>query len=223
MSEVHFIAKPEPGFAAKFIADTILSHLHAGERVLWFVSGGSAITVAVEMSNYLRLQPHQGLAVMLTDERFGTVGHPDSNWEQLLKAGFALPEATLFPVLNGSDRLNTTTHFAHLLERELTQAQYTIGLFGIGADGHTAGILPQSTAANSTDLAHGYGAGKFERITITPRTIAKLDEAVVFAVGKEKWPTLALLNQDATIEEQPAQALKQVSRLTIFSNYSNQS
>ena len=38
---------------------------------------------------------------MLTDERYGPVGHPDSNWSQLLQKGFDLPQAKLVPVLTG--------------------------------------------------------------------------------------------------------------------------
>ncbi len=174
--------------------------------------------VAVEASLLLSDHAHKGLVVTLADERYGAVGHADSNWTQLAAKGFVLPDALLLPVLVGLDRKDAETHFEELLEREIKNTLYRIGLFGIGPDGHTAGILPKSAAASADSLACAYTAGKFERITMTPKAIAMLDEAVVFADGPEKWPTLAQLHDDATIEEQPAQALKRVPKITLFTD-----
>ena len=107
-----------------------------------------------------------------------------------------------------------------MLENELRAAEYKIGLFGIGADGHTAGVLPRSVAVNAMGWSVAYDAGTFERITITPKTIVKLDEAVAFAQGKEKWKVVEDLEKnDLDIHEQPAQILKKVPLLKIFTNY----
>jgi 6-phosphogluconolactonase/glucosamine-6-phosphate isomerase/deaminase len=159
---------------------------------------------------------------MLTDERYGEINHPDGNWFQLLKLGFILPEAKLIPILNGQDRNDTTLKFNENLKQEFQNADYKIGIFGIGADGHTAGILPQSTAVDSEEYAYYYETPKFNRITMTPLAISLLDEAIVFMKGEEKWPVVMdLLNKDIDLKTQPAQVLKKLPKLTIFTDYQN--
>ncbi len=204
---------------AEFIAHSISSQLNLGKNVLFFVTGGSGIEVGIQISEILRNQPHENLTVTLTDERYGPVGHPDSNWQQLMEKGFSLPQARLIPVLTGDDANITTKKFNQELEKELAKSSYKIGLFGIGADGHTAGILPESEAVNSPDLAYTYKTEKFERITITPKLIVELNEAVVYAKGEEKWKTLEELQHDKDIHKQPAQILKVVPLLTMFTDY----
>jgi 6-phosphogluconolactonase/glucosamine-6-phosphate isomerase/deaminase len=92
-------------------------------------------------------------------------------------------------------------------------------LFGIGSDGHTAGILPRSSAVDEMRLAHGYDGGTFKRITMTRPAITQLDEAVIYTMGKDKWPVLDQLENDVAIDEQPAQILKQVPKVTIFNDH----
>ncbi|MFA5999939.1 MAG: 6-phosphogluconolactonase [Candidatus Paceibacterota bacterium] len=205
--------------AAQFITERITRQLESGKNVLFFATGGSSITVVVRMSEILRTLPHRSLTVTLTDERYDAINHPDSNWQQLSDKGFVLPEARLIPILTGDDFLVTTQKFNTILGQEFTKDSYKIGLFGIGADGHTAGILPGSGAVDSPDLAYGYKTEKFDRITITPKAIMKLDEAIVFTKGEDKWPTLAKLEEEVNLSEQPAQILKKVPLLTMFTDY----
>jgi 6-phosphogluconolactonase/glucosamine-6-phosphate isomerase/deaminase len=201
-----------------YLSHAIATHLTKGERVLWLVPGGSAIQVAAAVSGQLRGHSLKNLAVTLTDERYGPVGHPDSNWHQLEQAGFSLPGAELMPVLSGADMEATTANFAATLERELARADYRLGFFGIGPDGHTAGMLPDSPAVTAQGFASGYSAN-YERITMTVPAIRRLDEAVVYAVGENKWPVLDQLEGQVELTKQPAQALKPVSKLTIFNDY----
>ncbi|MDB5179367.1 MAG: hypothetical protein JWN01_1310 [Patescibacteria group bacterium] len=208
--------------AVDHLAQTITEHLEAGDHVLWLLSGGSAINVAVEVGGRLRGADIDlaGLIVTLTDERYGPVGHAGSNWRQLEDAGLGLPGATLLPVLAGVDLEATAEEYTAILKNHLHSADYRLGLFGIGPDGHTAGILPHSPAVAATKLAASFDGGQYQRVTMTAPAIALLDEAVVYAAGEPKWPTLArLAREDAPLTEQPAQVLKAVPQLTIFTDY----
>lgn len=204
---------------AEFLTAALKQALEAGKRVLWLVPGGSAIGVAVAISKRLQNADLHNLTVSLTDERYGPVGHDDSNWRQLEAAGFFLPTATQIPVLKGKDMLETTTDFAARLKALLELSDYKLGLFGIGPDGHTAGILPNSLAVAAKELAAGYEGGGYRRITMTPEAISQLDEAVVYAVGEAKWPVLDQLENDIDLSTQPPQVLKQVPKLTIFNDH----
>src|SRR6185436_4906345 len=195
--------------AAEYLFQVLKEQLLSGKKVLWLVPGGSAISVAAEVSKKMKDMDLSGLLITLTDERYGQIGHPDSNWLQLEQSGFTMDGAHLYPVLSGESPEETVSSFNARLEIFLSESDVKIGLFGIGSDGHTAGILPGSLAVNSDSFAVGYDAGAYKRITMTPKAIEKLDAAVAYATGESKKPTLEKLKQEVTVEEQPAQALKQ--------------
>jgi 6-phosphogluconolactonase/glucosamine-6-phosphate isomerase/deaminase len=213
----------DPEDAALFIATSVIDKLKLGKHVLLFMTGGSSVAVGVKVAKFLRENTDEkligNLAITLTDERYGVVGHSDSNWQQLIDRGFDLPKAKLIPVLIGADKKITTQKFNEELNEEFMREGYKIGMFGIGADGHTAGVLPNSDAISSSDFAFSYDTPTFSRITITPKAIEKLDEAVVWVQGEDKWPILKDLEKDIDIKKQPAQILKKVPLLKIFTNY----
>ncbi len=215
---------------ADYISEAIGEQLQSGKRVLWLVAGGSAIQVALLTSKLLIGNNLEKLVVTLTDERYGEVGHIDSNWQQLGQAGFELPGARLVPILHNESLEATGQVFADNLHDLFENTDYRLGLFGVGPDGHTAGILPGSPSATSIELATSYDDNNYDiqtpgvmrgvsRITITSSAIARLDEAVVFAMGNAKWPQLRRLADTIDTVEQPAQALKLVPKLTIFTDY----
>ena len=106
-----------------------------------------------------------------------------------------LPEATLHPILSGEDFIGTSESYDFTLEKSLSQAEYKIGLFGIGVDGHTAGILPKCEALDSLTYVYGYHTPSFDRITMTKKAILLLDEAVVFTQGDEKWKVIEVVGR----------------------------
>lgn len=203
--------------AADYVADTIRTQLSAGHKVLWLLSGGSSLTIATLAAAQLRDIDHHQLFVTLTDERYGPVGHPDENWQQLLDSGFELPEAQLYRPLTDESMEDTVAHFNHWLELAHAQVDTTIGIFGIGADGHTAGIKAHSPAILSHHLVEGYHADDFERITITPHLIMECNDIVIQASGDDKEAILRQwLTTDMPFGEQPAQALKSVPDAHLF-------
>jgi 6-phosphogluconolactonase/glucosamine-6-phosphate isomerase/deaminase len=207
---------------ANFVTSVVLDKLQSGKRVLLFLTGGSSISIGVKIADILREEDKnllEYLTVTLTDERYGPIDHFNSNFFQLNEKGFNLPSAKIIPILIDDDRNITTEKFTANLNEEFTKAEYKIGLFGIGADGHTAGILPNSEATHAKGLAFSYDTPTFSRITITFKAIEKLDEAVVWMQGEEKWPIIEDLKTEIDVIKQPAQILKKVPLLTIFTDY----
>ncbi len=222
---MNIVTTTDPEVVARYIADRLISHLEKREKVLWFIPGGSAIAVAVQASQMIRTSgvPYQDLTVTLTDERYGPVGHADSNWKQLIDAGFSLPDAHILPVLTSTagtvSREVVAKVWSASLSEALDSAKYILGFFGIGADGHIAGILPYTSSVDSKELVDSYATEKFERITITSRVIEKMSEHVAFAVGEGKWSALRrLAHEDLSIVEQPAQLLKKLGKFILFTD-----
>ncbi|MGK2896715.1 MAG: 6-phosphogluconolactonase [Candidatus Saccharimonadales bacterium] len=202
------------------LVESIAQPLRVGEKVLWLMSGGSGGRVSVDAAKQLQDIPLENLYVTLSDERYGPIGHPDENWQLLLNDGFSLPGATLYRPLTGQERDTTTKQFASWLENVLESVDYVVGIFGIGADGHTAGIKPGSDAVEATTLTASYDGDDYERITITPAFMQHVDEAVVQAFGQSKHAVIRqLLERGMSLNEQPAQILKSIPIVTFYSDY----
>lgn len=202
-----------------YLHGVIRQQLAKNKKVLWLVPGGSAIKVAAAVSQKLAKANLSALTVTLTDERYGPIGHKDSNWAQLKAAGFSLKDAKLQPALKGLSLARTAEQCSEMLEKALEKADYSIALAGMGADGHIFGIKPNSQAIESRQLVCGYRWDDFARLTLTPPAIRQLDEAVVYAVGEEKWPQLKALDKELSLKLQPAQLLKELKKVTIYNDH----
>lgn len=205
--------------SAEHLARTITEKLANNKKVFWFLSGGSGINVVIEAARQLAGQDLHNLFVTLTDERYGPVGHPDENWQQLLDGGFDLPGANLYRPLIGEDQITTANRFGAWVSQHMAEAHYSIGLFGIGSDGHTAGIKPHSSAVTANAWTEYFQGDDFERITITLLPISQLNEAVTQVSGPDKLPVLvSLLGETVSVVDQPAQALKHIPISTLYTD-----
>lgn len=206
--------------AASALATSITSQLKHGKRVLWLLSGGSSIDIAIKTQGLLSADLNlTNLYVSLTDERFGDLNHADENWSQLIAAGFSLPGAQLYRPLIGQDIATTTQLFNNWLGEQFSAAGYKIGIFGMGTDSHTAGIKPGSQPEDMQDYAYCFKADDFERITISTLAIKRLDEAVIQASGGDKLDAIKqLLNNDYPIDIRPAQILKSVKLSSLYTD-----
>lgn len=216
---MNLVYDPTDEVIVNYITMVLSERLRIGESVLWLVPGGSAMKVATAVLGRLEDEDTSRLCITLTDERFGRPGHDDENWSQLARMGFAVTSINAYRVLRGEDGETTARDFSEKLEELFATYEFKFGLFGVGADGHTAGIKPHSPAVASEALAVVFAGEDFERVTMTAQAVRRLDEVVVYAHGAEKHDTLRqLLSEDIDLEEQPAQVLKEVKKATIFSD-----
>jgi len=202
------------------ITERLTSELAGGKRVLWLLCGGSNVIAEAAIMRHIPADLSENLTVTLTDERYGEVGHKDSNWQQLIEAGFDGKSAKALPVLNGKPLEQTVADYGASAKELLAKSDITIALFGIGADGHIAGILPESPAARETTaLAAGYDSPPYTRLTLTFPALRQIDAAYAMAFGSGKQTALQRLqNEDLALTEQPSQILKQLPEATLFSD-----
>lgn len=218
-------ADPSAGIEA--MADRIADILRSGKRALWLVCGGSNIPIAAKAMERLRVavapELFANLIMALTDERYGPVGHKDSNWQQLADAGFNFHKARTIPILVGKGLEATVQEYGSKISEAFAAVGASkgtvIALFGIGADGHIAGILPGSPAVDDPRLVCGYEAGQFVRITLTPAALDKIDVAYAFASGPQKEAALAkLVRESLPLSEQPSQILKTLPESWLYTD-----
>jgi 6-phosphogluconolactonase/glucosamine-6-phosphate isomerase/deaminase len=216
-----FLNSNSPAECARILAERIGSFLSQDKKVLWLLSGGSNIAISVltldilkeNFSNKLKTN----LAVSLVDERYGPVGHPDSNWQQLLDADFLLDEVISEPVLTGLSLDETVKNFSENYKKLSAWADVVIGQMGIGLDGHTAGILPESLAVTDPGVACGYQALKYTRISLTLATVKTINVSYAFVIGgTKKLVVYYLRSRDFSYAEMPAQVLKDIPESYIY-------
>jgi 6-phosphogluconolactonase/glucosamine-6-phosphate isomerase/deaminase len=203
------------------IAHGLERALGSNMKVLWLLSGGSNIAIEMAVLGLLEHATPQNLIITLIDERFVPLDDPNSNWRQLLDAGLTDQKATLVPVVTDpSLSLSMAAQvFSDRLVDVSKEIDVVIGQFGIGPDGHTAGILPHSEGVHEKKrLVLGYEGPDFKRITTTPVFFKQIDLAVAVAMSQEKRQVVEQLPAEISPEDQPAQLLKLAKELIIYTD-----
>ena len=210
---------------SSLLCKTIISNLSEKKRILFLVSGGSNVVVFKEVLKKLKDQKIDlnNLYISLMDERFGIVGHKDENFQHFIDEKIDLDNLNIYHILrlDEPNPIKTARLFNDWLDNQLQVADIVIGLFGIGADGHTAGIKPRTIATKEKNqLAFYYIGPDFPRITISFKTIRQVDLAVIQANGKEKQLALKNLvsNSKTSLDDEPAQIFSQIQDSLIITD-----
>lgn len=201
------------------VAEEILQKLQAGTNVTWFLSGGSAVEFEVAIRKSIVLPLSRGaLHICLIDERFGSAGHKHSNLQQLIDQGFLFEGCVEHPLLIKDKRPQELAVNYSKQINTLLDSTYTIAMFGIGTDGHTAGLLPFNPLMEGQSYYGSYRAKDFVRISATPLLLPKLDYAILYAMGKPKETAIYEMLQGGSIDRIPARILTQAKQLIIVTD-----
>jgi len=207
------------------ITNTIVDQLRESKTVLWLVCGGSNISAQVTiMSNIQSQAPEyvKNLIILPMDERYGEAGHADSNYRQMCEAGFKPGDASWADVLAQNVPLaETVEYYGTCIENAFSNADFVIGTFGMGADGHTAGVLPHSPALSETAASVvGYTTPGFTRMTMTPTWLIRCDVSFVLSYGAEKAPALEDLREHSlSLNDMPAGLHYDIPNATIYNDH----
>lgn len=240
MGEVNIEVSKDPAKeAGKYISD-ILS-LNFERPTLLMLAGGSSRQVIPHI-NKEYVGPH--ITATVTDERFT---------EDIEENNFAFLQGTSFyNDLVGVDAYcidtqiygdETLTGHAERFEKNIHDWKdefpkgIVIGLFGIGSDGHTAGIIPGvykdeefkkkfdgERWVTHLDLQHSetatVGKDPFpHRVTVTFPFMRKVDFPVFFVAGEGKKNALKMtLGEKGSLVETPARIIKEMKNPYLFTD-----
>ena len=218
MANIQFVKSNDSTNGEDELVDLLNSALQVG-KVLWLLSGGSNIEIESRVSLRLEGGLTKDLAILLSDERYGPIGHSDSNYLQLTNAGFDPKQAYFPPVLNDQLDPESTLDSYQTIFSKLSQGAQVIGQFGIGDDGHIAGILPDSPATTSKQLASYYETPTFKRVTLTFEGLKAVNIARVFCFGDSKRSALEQLKSGSgQLNLQPALILSQLEDVKVYND-----
>jgi len=212
------------GNALAAVAARLGKQLETGRRVLWLVSGGSNTAAEVEIMAALRKQHEQRLdqlAILPMDERYGEKGHADSNTQKLREAGFDPGGATWVDVLEHNVSFEQTIDFYNeVAATALANASSIVGQFGMGDNGHIAGIQPSSPAvtADETTVA-GFEWSDYMRLTLTPNALKRVNVAFLLAYGQNKKEVLIKLQRcEGEVSTFPALLLYEIPEVFVYND-----
>ena len=217
---MQLLLTPDASVAASALQGRLIAELQANHRVVWLVSGGSNIDASVQIMPTIPAKLRPQLTVMLSDERYGPVGHPDSNYQQFVSKGFDVSQVRFIPTLQpGLSLDDTAAAYAGVIQAEFASADIIISQLGIGADGHIAGALPGTVATTSDAWVVGYKSDPYQRITLTFPALRQIQADYSLVYGGDKRTALqGLLRTDMSLSVQPAQILQQLPEAYVYND-----
>lgn len=206
------------------IATRIDTGLAQGRHVLWLTSGGSNVGLQVEIMRRLHTtipDRLERLSILPLDERYGPPGHADSNVQQLRAAGFEPGAARWLDILAADLPLPATVErYTEAARSAFAEADLIVGQFGMGTDGHVAGILPDSPACtDDAATVIGYDWSDYTRLTLSIDMLKKVQVAYVAAFGESKRPAIERLgHNDEPAEKLPAKILYDIAEAYVYTD-----
>lgn len=210
----------------KEILNRIVDH-----TTLLLLSGGS--TPKKLYTNFAKEESLHPGAVGQIDERFGQPFHESSNQKMIRDTGilryFQMLGIQFYPILKGVSRQDTALQYDSTLRDLFSIYQKSIGLLGLGADGHTAGISSLNLKSRTKnqelyttfDYVTAYedtGGPYKERVTMTFAGLSMLDLLVILVFGDDKKEALKKMFADGSEDEIPARFYKrpEIAKKTIL-------
>ncbi len=201
-------------------------------KVILFISGGSALDILDHMSDQCAAHID---TITVIDERLH-VDSPDQNIVKLyekedLISKLSTARVDIIPrdFFEGLTPIEAEKKYREYLKKLLKKDLHIHATLGVGEDGHTAGILPQSGDMTyrelfcTSELIRAYTSPQAafpERITVTPTFLAEhVDHAVVYAANESKKEVLnALLKGDNAQHIMPANVLHNMRSVTLITD-----
>jgi 6-phosphogluconolactonase len=179
--------------AAAWIANAITGVVAERGRCAIALSGGTTPrAVYCRLARHHTEVPWPSVEVYFGDERCVPPHHPESNFQmadQVLLRQVPIPRAQIHRMRGEwPDDDAAAREYDEILPDELD-----VLLLGMGIDGHTASLFPNSPSLDERDrrvVAADSPVPPPRRLTITPPVIARARRVAVIVAGTEKAPTV---------------------------------
>jgi 6-phosphogluconolactonase/glucosamine-6-phosphate isomerase/deaminase len=213
------------------LASSILYAL-VDEKTVVYLSGGRTPKHFYEL--VAREEKLLSAVVGLIDERYGKSGHENSNERMIAATGLLrylqMRDIRFYPILSvDKDREATANTYDGSVRAFHTMFPKSLGVLGIGLDGHTAGIPAQSATVNvkntkvyeGDDFVSSYNdtSGHYgERVTMTFLGLTMLDVLLVLVFGEDKKHALEMVFSEGSEKSVPGRFYKrpEIAKKTIL-------
>ncbi len=236
MSAPQIVVLPSPAHIVRDVADRIVSLAaaahQAGELFSLFLSGGSTPKALYELlasPGYVKRIDWRAVELYFGDERCVPAEDDRSNYKMALLSlidRVPIPGDNVYRMKGELDPEQAAKEYGQLLKQKFIDAGPDVLLLGMGDDGHTASLFPQTAA-----LAEGHHrcvanhvpydyipAGTNWRITLSFPFINRSREVFILVTGKSKAARLSeVLEGPVEPERLPIQRVRpEPGQLTWF-------
>jgi 6-phosphogluconolactonase/glucosamine-6-phosphate isomerase/deaminase len=213
------------------LATKLLYSLVDTRTVLYLSGGRTPKQFYQQLAGEEKLIP---ACVGLVDERYGMPRHENSNERMIAEAGLLrylqMRDIRFHDILQPKfSREEAALSYDGVVRQLHSTFPHSVGVLGIGSDGHTAGIagnredftnplfsqIRRNLLVSEFDDKNGFYK---ERITMTFLGLSLLDVLVVLVFGEDKRTALAQVFSEGSEEEVPGRFYKRgdIARKTIF-------
>lgn len=136
--------------------------------------------------------PWKQTLLFWSDERCVPPDDPDSNYHMAMTAGLAsmnIPPENIFRMLGEDIPEQAAQHYDLLINKKLPGHRFDLMMLGMGEDGHTASLFPETHALHTVGqmaTANYIPSKKTWRLTMTYDCINRAKNIAVYVLGKNK-------------------------------------
>ncbi|MGH8228554.1 MAG: 6-phosphogluconolactonase [Steroidobacteraceae bacterium] len=162
------------------------------------LSGGSTPIPAYQALAKRGVQAGAGLVLFYSDDRYVPSDSDASNYHQTrpLVDALALPADRVLRVRTELPLAAAAADYEQRLAALMSgHLRFTLGLLGLGADGHTASLFgaPDIARAEGRHAISVHRPDGRDAVSVTPAVLARIEELVFVVAGAEKRTALAAL------------------------------
>jgi 6-phosphogluconolactonase len=209
--------------AAELIVEWSNAAVNDRGRFTLALAGGSTPRLLYQLlssDEFRERVPWHAIEIFVSDERYVSSDHPDSNFkmarEELLDH-VPVPESQVHPVQTDLPPSEAARAYEETIRRVFDSSEpavpsFDLILLGIGADGHTASLFPETEALDVHDrivIENWVPQQDATRITFTIPLLHQAKKVVLLAAGQDKADAIArAIEAPQNLAETPSQCLR---------------
>lgn len=156
------------------------------------LSGGSTPKAIYQLLAKEKALEWDKVFLFWSDERGVAPDHPDSNYHMSMESGLKhlpIPPDQIFRMAAENDPESNARDYDDKIRRVLGKSLFDLVMLGVGEDGHTASLFPNSPSLSIEDrlvAAEFIPEKKSWRMTLTFPCINESRQSAVYALGSPK-------------------------------------
>ncbi len=185
-------------FAAEHFINCAKSAIKLHGAFFVALSGGSTPKKIYEKltANYKKAIDWENVFLFWSDERSVSETDPESNYKMAMDSGFSklkINPSHIFRMHGEGDIIAHASEYESIIKNTLNGRHFDLIMLGVGEDGHTASLFPDTKGLNDTNrlvIANEVLQKKTWRMTFTFQLINSAHNITFYALGKNKQPIL---------------------------------
>ena len=217
----YIVAEKAVLFAAEHWIHSAKRSIQQRGRFAVALSGGSTPKAIFKMLSQSRDIEWDKVWLFWSDERAVPATHPESNYHMAMESGLKnlpIPPHQIFRMKAEGDIEKNALDYEEIIRRRLDKSLFDLVMLGVGEDGHTASLFPNTKALEIKEnlvAANFIPSLKAHRMTLTFPCINESHQAAIY-IGKSKASIVPKVLDAAILSPYPASHIGTVERKALW-------